>query len=64
MKLLTQKEASKQLGIPYYRLEYLHKTGQIPEARKTSSGIRIYEKEDISKIKNILGRKEQSAGEA
>jgi DNA-binding transcriptional MerR regulator len=59
MKLLTQKDVSKQLGIPYYRLEYLHKTGRIPEAKKTSSGIRIYEEEDINKIKKILNRKER-----
>ncbi len=60
MKLLTQKEASKQLGIPYYRLEYLHKTGQILEVKKTSSGIRIYEEEDVNRIKKILAKKAQS----
>ena len=54
MRLYTQKEVIKRLKIPFYRLEYLHKTGQIPEAKRTSSGMRVYTDYDIDEIGEIL----------
>lgn len=52
--LFTQKEVVRQLSIPFYRLEYLHKTGQVPEVAKTSSGVRVYTRQDIDRIRKIL----------
>jgi len=56
MKLYTQKEVVRRLKIPYYRLEYLHKTKRISEPERTTSGIRIYSDYDIDEIVEVLSK--------
>lgn len=56
MKLYSQKEVIKRLKIPYYRLEYLHRTGRIPEPERISSRMRVYTDFDIDEIIEILSR--------
>ncbi len=54
MTLLTAKDVARQLNIPYYRLEYLHKTGKIPEVNRASNNVRIYEPKDVEAIRRVL----------
>ena len=50
----TAKEVCKQLGIRYYRLDYLIRNGYVPEPRKIASGQRIFSDEDIKIIKQVI----------
>ncbi|MFC1682890.1 MerR family transcriptional regulator [Candidatus Zixiibacteriota bacterium] len=52
-KIYTAGEVAKQLGIPYYTLDYLERVGKIPAARRTGTNKRIYTKADVEKIRMI-----------
>jgi DNA-binding transcriptional MerR regulator len=54
MKIFTAGEAAKQLGIPYYTLDYLERVGKIPLARRTGTNKRIYTRNDVERIRQIL----------
>lgn len=54
MKIFTAGEVAKQLGIPYYTLDYLERVGKIPAARRTGTNQRIYSKDDVERIRRIL----------
>jgi len=54
MKIYNLGEAARILKIPFYSLQYREKVGKIPEARRSSSGHRIYTEEDLMDLKSIL----------
>ncbi len=57
MGVLLMKTAGrvcKELGIQYYRLDYLIRSGHVPEPKRTDSGQRAFEDEDVKKIKEAL----------
>jgi DNA-binding transcriptional MerR regulator len=60
MEVLFMKTAGqlcRELGVRYYRLDYLIRSGYVPEPKRTASGQRIFSDEDVDNIKEvILGR--------
>ncbi len=50
----TSGRLCKELGIQYYRLDYLIRSGHVPEPKRTDSGQRAFEDEDVKKIKEAL----------
>ena len=44
----------RELRIKYYRLDYLIRSGYVPEPQRTSSGQRIFSDEDILRIKEVI----------
>ena len=50
----TAGKLCKELGIRYYRLDYLIRSGHVPEPKRTDSGQRAFEDEDVKKIKEAL----------
>jgi hypothetical protein len=53
-RTLTSKDVCRELNIPFYKLQYLFDTGKISDVQRTSSGKRIYDKEDIKVIREAL----------
>ncbi len=57
MEVLLMKTAGqlcRELGIRYYRLDYLIRSGYVPEPKRLDSGQRVFKDEDVEKIKEIL----------
>ncbi len=57
MEVLLMKTAGqlcKELGIRYYRLDYLIRSGYVPEPKRLDSGQRVFEEQDVRKIKEVL----------
>ena len=54
MEYFTLKDVSKILDVPYYRIEYLIRSGKIPEIPKSSSGNRVFKISDIESIKKVI----------
>jgi DNA-binding transcriptional MerR regulator len=52
--LKTQKTVCAETGVPFYRLEYLHRTGKINEPMRDSCNRRLYSEDDIKAIKSFL----------
>ncbi len=50
----TAGRLCKELGIRYYRLDYLIRSGHVPEPKRTDSGQRVFEDEDVKRIKEAL----------
>jgi DNA-binding transcriptional MerR regulator len=50
----TAKEVCKELGIRYYRLDYLIRNSYVPEPKKIASGQRVFTYKDVRKIKEVL----------
>ena len=50
----TAKEVCKELGIKYYKLDCLIRNGYVPEPMKIASGQRVFEEQDVRKIKEVL----------
>lgn len=44
----------KELGIKYYRLDYLIRSGYVPEPKKLDSGQRVFDDEEVKKIKKVI----------
>ncbi len=50
----TAGQLCRELGIRYYRLDYLIRSGYVPEPKRLDSGQRVFEDEDVRKIKEVL----------
>ncbi len=50
----TSGRLCKELGIRYYRLDYLIRNGHVPEPKRMDSGQRVFEDEDVKRIKEAL----------
>lgn len=50
----TAGQLCRELGIRYYRLDYLIRSGYVPKPKRLDSGQRVFEDEDVKKIKEIL----------
>ncbi len=50
----TAGQICKDLGIRYYRLDYLIRSGYVPEPKRLDSGQRLFEDDDVRKIKEKL----------
>ncbi len=50
----TSGQLCRELGIRYYRLDYLIRSGYVPEPKKVASGQRIFTDEDVQRIKEKL----------
>jgi|TARA_B100002003_G_C13985915_1_gene476603 DNA-binding transcriptional MerR regulator len=57
MEVLSMKTAGqlcKELGIRYYRLDYLIRNGHVPEPKRLNSGQRVFSEQEIVIIKEVL----------
>ena len=50
-------EVSQVTGIPYYRIIYAEHAGHLPKPRRVACK-RIYNENDVARIKAYFGRKE------
>lgn len=50
----TAGQLCRELGIKYYRLDYLIRNGYVQEPKRLASGQRVFEDENVEKIKEIL----------
>ncbi len=50
----TAGQLCRELGVKYYRLDYLIRNGFVPEPKRLDSGQRVFEDEEIRKIKEVL----------
>ncbi len=50
----TAGQLCKELGIKYYSLDYLIRSGYVSEPRRLGSGQRVFTKEEVKKIKEVL----------
>ncbi len=50
----TAGQLCRELGIRYYRLDYLIRSGYVPKPKRLDSGQRVFEDEDVRKIKEKL----------
>ncbi len=50
----TAGQLCKELGIRYYRLDYLIRSGYVPEPKRLGSGQRIFTEDDVRIIKEKL----------
>ncbi|MCP4254143.1 MAG: MerR family transcriptional regulator [Candidatus Scalindua sp.] len=53
-RVLTSRDICRELGILPYKLQYMFNTGKIREVERTSSGWRVYTKNDVKAIKKAL----------
>jgi hypothetical protein len=57
MEIFTAKDICKKFNLPYWRLEYLFRSGNISEVNRTTSNNRIFFKSDVKEIKDYLENK-------
>ena len=50
----TAGQLCRELNIRYYRLDYLIRSGYVPEPKRTDSGQRVFNDQDVKKIKEVL----------
>ncbi len=50
----TAGQLCKELGIRYYRLDYLIRNGHVPEPKKLDSGQRVFSEMEVKAIKEVL----------
>ena len=50
----TAGQLCRELNIRYYRLDYLIRSGYVPEPKRLDSGQRVFEDEDVRKLKEKL----------
>jgi len=50
----TAGQLCKELGIRYYRLDYLIRNGYVSEPKKLDSGQRVFSEQEIKVIKDVL----------
>ncbi len=50
----TAGQLCKELGIRYYRLDYLIRNGHVPEPKRLNSGQRVFSEQEIVIIKEVL----------
>jgi DNA-binding transcriptional MerR regulator len=51
----TAKEVCKELGIRYYKLDYMIRNGLVPEPRVLANNHRVFTNEDIKRIREAIG---------
>lgn len=56
MQIFTTGEVAKLLGITKERLFYLEARGQIEPAQRTGTGKRVYTRDDIYRLRQVLKR--------
>jgi DNA-binding transcriptional MerR regulator len=54
-------DAARLLGVPYYRLWYLIRVGQIPPPPKDSGGDYWWGEQDIEAVRKILAKRKKAA---
>lgn len=50
----TAKEVCKELGIPYYKLDYMIRNGLVPGPRVLANKHRIFTNKDVQRIREKL----------
>ncbi len=50
----TAGQLCRELGVKYYKLDYLIRSGFVPEPKRLDSGQRVFEDEEVKKIKEVL----------
>ncbi len=50
----TAGQLCKELEIKYYRLDYLIRNGFVPKPKRLDSGQRVFDDQDVRKIKEVL----------
>jgi DNA-binding transcriptional MerR regulator len=50
----TAGQLCKELGVKYYSLDYLIRSGYVPEPKRLDSGQRVFDDQDIRLIKEVL----------
>ncbi len=58
--MLTLKEVSFELQVPFYKIKYAHDIFAIPEP-KMIGGIRVYDEKLIKKVKAYFSNRERKA---
>ncbi len=54
LSMKTAGQLCRELGIRYYRLDYLIRSGYVPEPKRLDYGQRVFEDEDVKRIKEAL----------
>lgn len=50
----TAGQLCRELGIKYHCLDYLIRSGYVPKPKRLDSGQRVFEDEDVEKIKEVI----------
>jgi|TARA_B100001971_G_C17872767_1_gene374070 DNA-binding transcriptional MerR regulator len=50
----TAGQLCRELGVKYYRLDYLIRNGYVPEPKRLDSGQRLFTDEEAEKIKAVI----------
>ncbi len=50
----TAGQLCRELGVKYYRLDYLIRNGLVSEPKRLDSGQRVFDELDVKKIKEVL----------
>jgi|TARA_B100000315_G_C14472635_1_gene539098 DNA-binding transcriptional MerR regulator len=50
----TAGQLCRELGIRYYRLDYLIRSGYVPEPMRLNSGQRLFMAEDIERLMKVI----------
>ncbi len=50
----TAGQLCRELGVKYYRLDYLIRNGLVSEPKRLDSGQRVFDEQDEKKIKEVL----------
>ena len=50
----TAGQLCRELNIKYHCLDYLIRSGYVPEPKRLDSGHRVFEEQDVRKIKEVL----------
>jgi len=50
----TAGQLCRELNIKYHCLDYLIRSGYVPEPKRLNSGQRVFDEQDVKKIKEVL----------
>ncbi len=50
----TAGQLCRELGVKYYKLDYLIRSGFVPKPKRLDSGQRVFDDQDVRKIKEVL----------
>jgi|TARA_B100001964_G_C14083691_1_gene531522 DNA-binding transcriptional MerR regulator len=50
----TAGQLCRELGIRYYRLDYLIRSGYVPEPMRLNSGQRLFMAEDVERLMKVI----------
>ncbi len=50
----TAGQLCKELDVKYHSLDYLIRSGYVPEPMKLDSGQRVFDDQDVKRIKEVL----------